>query len=1349
MDGNIGNILHSEEQLRNTLQCDDKEKLRRKLAHLQREYLKTAQRLKRAECVDALKRHVKNRISLQKDQDKNDPEITSTACVTPSSFTFNTNDATPGSLQCQGAVESSTIRSQQVIRFLLSGDLTSSKTPDLSSDIAGSHRPSTALRLRSRRSRLRWEKRSANAPEGSHNSQRQQALTGNTRPGDEEQTIRDEDVFIESQELFSDPESESPSLLLTHWSTQEHTKAGDKTGNGNQRSQEEIGKKIGPEVDGKCGRPALTTESKGQNAGENSLINNTMGEDGVSHSQARKPVVCEKGNPDGAQMTAIEKHEDSVEIKEKNNRITADENTVSLLDSCTLVEGLPFPVEYYIRTTRHMTLSQTQPDMQAVIMSQLRAGRQRRSRGRSRRSNQGLQRSDRHTQTDSASSTTPSTSVDSLKLSNVNASKDYSQSSSDFSTSAISEAPVSLRGPSVRPPKGTRTGRGRGRPPRQQLLKQGCSLTSGGLQPSLSFAPSTQLLHQAEETNTESMLFQQTPTHSCPAQPSSPVSETPSGFTAEHQEKISPIFLKSSTSRPQQMNTGSSDCQALLLPSSSSSSSSSSQTAQLSLPSLISRLKSLEIQQDFHLPDDQFASLKLHKLRQVAVESAPSHNTRRRSSCRHSAVDLLMPCSFPLSSTSTIRNSLRPNKSERTSPQQTQCTVTNNLTGTRLNEELCNSSIPETNAELSADALNTSTEAVSLVQEFTEGLEAGTENGAALSSTCTSINTDEPQALVDRTPRKENDVQLSDEPEVEQSENEKQPSLEELGLTDGRITQLLSFDFSESKAAEDAPTSCTNDAAANPPVNNPNPQYPAEDFAEPTKADSSDDGAIKSNASQFLFKSPLDAVGCPCTGLPSIYHPSPTPASSPVLPSLGITPNAARLPSDSSPSAPPLCLPPSPSPSTQDLSPLDLCAGASITSLPSNLPPPSLCSQLQDLSEPVGPRDQGDREEPDDCPTPSRIQLQGSAVEVGITTHGPAQKFLLRCTHTLEAPAGGSLVDVCCVSDPSAGVCVAAAGKWAVCLWSQTSECNWSLKHTWTFSEPVINVFPVPDSTGLMFVSLGQLEIRQLRLLSCCSLRQTLILEDIIQAVAGLFNSRVVTSSDSAAGSTLQVFTLSDSTSLLTPQPLVSPGVCVSALAPVEGLPDALIGTDEVGHLFIWNLKSGQLLSRVLLEDSLSNTACLKGYSYCGVLLVLLQHQFLSSLDQEEKKAREKCLLSEARSKPALFSLVGINPLSGRSVLSTWLYPPDGWTGRLCEVDVNRCSVVGLSQSGCVCVWELGEGGTSQMMEAQEDGYWQLARWGHEDTLVIGHQNGDVSLHPYDVRPTKKGAKADAETPPL
>lgn len=49
------------------------------------------------------------------------------------------------------------------------------------------------------------------------------------------------------------------------------------------------------------------------------------------------------------------------------------------------------------------------------------------------------------------------------------------------------------------------------------------------------------------------------------------------------------------------------------------------------------------------------------------------------------------------------------------------------------------------------------------------------------------------------------------------------------------------------------------------------------------------------------------------------------------------------------------------------------------------------------------------------------------------------------------------------------------------------------------------------------------------RALSCSSLLQVLLCEGLVQAVVGVSKSRVVTSSHSASGSTLQVFTLSDS----------------------------------------------------------------------------------------------------------------------------------------------------------------------------------------------------------------------------
>lgn len=68
---------------------------------------------------------------------------------------------------------------------------------------------------------------------------------------------------------------------------------------------------------------------------------------------------------------------------------------------------------------------------------------------------------------------------------------------------------------------------------------------------------------------------------------------------------------------------------------------------------------------------------------------------------------------------------------------------------------------------------------------------------------------------------------------------------------------------------------------------------------------------------------------------------------------------------------------------------------------------------------------------------------------------------------------------------------------------------------------------------------------------------------------------------------------------------------------------------------------------------------------------------------------------------------------------------------RLCEADVSGSGVVGLSQNGCACVWELGHPGASRMVWAPESEGWQLARWGGLNTLVTGHHNGDVTLYCY------------------
>uniref|UniRef100_A0A8C8RV14 Partner and localizer of BRCA2 n=1 Tax=Pelusios castaneus TaxID=367368 RepID=A0A8C8RV14_9SAUR len=60
--------------------------------------------------------------------------------------------------------------------------------------------------------------------------------------------------------------------------------------------------------------------------------------------------------------------------------------TESALSTCTMIEGLLFPVEYYVRTTRRMSNCQRKVDLEAVILSQL--GRSRKGlRSKSKRIN--------------------------------------------------------------------------------------------------------------------------------------------------------------------------------------------------------------------------------------------------------------------------------------------------------------------------------------------------------------------------------------------------------------------------------------------------------------------------------------------------------------------------------------------------------------------------------------------------------------------------------------------------------------------------------------------------------------------------------------------------------------------------------------------------------------------------------------------------------------------------------------------------------------------------------------------------------------------------------------------------
>nr|XP_033947706.1 partner and localizer of BRCA2 [Pseudochaenichthys georgianus] len=1366
-----GDNMPFDEQLRTTLHCDDKEKLRRKLALLQREYLKTTQRLQRAERVDAVRKHVRSRIS---QQNQGDPDVTSNARLSPSPLILNaTNGAATSEAQCEGhtggesvspcittqnnmlsmhldmstsvnsfyvlyilphrllpflpirhhsehqpcfvchnsstfsivfpgSVDSDNSRRSQVIRFRLPSEdpCTEALTP--SHDTPGGHRSSPALRLRSRRSRLRWERRSAeagrstddNSEEGQEQSERM--AVGSEGGG----KTRGTEVVNEGEELCSGTESESPSLLLTHWNTTQN-ETGDIEGNQIHGQPEQRGKET-----------ELRSEGKKEST---SLVPSPAGRE-VNGAEQRNTRLCENSSDkdnehNSAEKTETEKSlENTAEFKKEKSEMVVsghDVKAASFLDSCTLVEGLLFPAEYYVRTTRRMTQSQSQPNMQAIILSQLSAGRRCSSRGRGgrglNRDTPNPDRSDQHT-----ASVAPC--LDSQPA------EPNTQSSSEISPIVTS----------ARPARGRRKKRGRGRG-RPQTPRCSLSLDSNQLglaqktadDPPATSSPvdSSPSLHEADGSKPSISPVQDVPqpasTNSTDTPPSSGVIVDPSGSASGPLGKVFPIFRTSGerSNRSTQSSRDAASWQCLLLPSSPPA-----QPSLLPLPSLSpgSLFNYFDTIQDFHLPDGQFAFLKLHKLRQVSVASGVepftslSYNTRR-SSRRLVSGDSERRLPLPLSLTPTIRKSPH--------------------TAAASHSDVCIKYSQSFTEDPECQSCTTATVSEPGVQDGAgDCVDQYKKQASILLNTRHTVEPQPHISFADRPVEVNNDdIGCSDELQIKESslllyeEQTVSPGvihpLEEHVSThnqteDKDTIETLSFHCSlqetpkePSRSRADEQLWNVSEAPGESPVQNLHEKSPTQDSRESPRAGSmgNQHKCVQPHSSQLLLSPAL-------TSAPFVTLPPPSSAllPSPTLPSLGLTPRLTPRLLPSSPSAPPLTLPRPHSPSIQALS------------HPALSPCPSQIHQIPASSEPPCTDSRAQRVEAPPCRTVSGILPQGSGGRAET-----AEEHVTRCTHTLKAPAGGCLVDACLLRGSSGGLCVAAAGKWAVCLWSQTAASDWSLTHTWAFNEPVIDVFPVPDAAGLMCVTLGQLEIREVRMLSCCSLSQLLLCDGVVQAVVCVSRSRVVTSSHSASGSSLQVFPLSGSGSTSGPQPLVSPGVCVGALAAVAGLPDALIGSDESGRLFVWNLKTGQLLQRIILGEDLSHMACLRGYSYCGVLFVLLQHQLLSSLEEEVKEKDEES------KNMALFSLVAINPMNGKSTLATRLYPPNAWCGRLCEADISGSSVVGLSQSGCVCVWQLWPRGPSRMLPAPESEGWQLARWGGEGTLLTGHHNGDVTLHCY------------------
>ncbi|XP_054849547.1 partner and localizer of BRCA2 [Eublepharis macularius] len=330
----------------------------------------------------------------------------------------------------------------------------------------------------------------------------------------------------------------------------------------------------------------------------------------------------------------------------------------------------------------------------------------------------------------------------------------------------------------------------------------------------------------------------------------------------------------------------------------------------------------------------------------------------------------------------------------------------------------------------------------------------------------------------------------------------------------------------------------------------------------------------------------------------------------------------------------------------------------------------------------------------------------------------------LQMTSKLKNFSGSCSVDVSAVWWGAADfteLCIVTACETSVALWRHLDSGCWEKVHTWSFAEvPVFQIVPLPGAHNLVCVALGGLEIAAVRLLSPSledgGVKQLLVKAGKIKAALGLSSRRLVSSCDRA----VDIFSFPEAGGSYTRQALFPPEEATLAFAAVAGLAEALVGLTAANCLVVWNLRTGQLLSRMLLGYAYPAPVCHQAYSDSGLLFVVLSHPHMKN--------------TESGGSPA-FQVVAFNPKTARSCRVMTASVPPGHQGRYLEGDVRDASAAAVLTSGAIAVWDLLRGECTALLPPRAEGSWSLVRWSVTDQfLLAGQTGGNVCIYRYGVR---------------
>ncbi|XP_018416591.1 PREDICTED: partner and localizer of BRCA2 [Nanorana parkeri] len=982
-------------------------------------------------------------------------------------------------------------------------------------------------------------------------------------------------------------------------------------------------------------------------------------------SEPSPPLSSQNQTPPNLKMQA-----ESTVIEEGHNP----------LSSCTLVEGLLFPVEYYVRTTRRMASCQRKIDIDAVINSHLITGRKG-SRGRPRRN--------------STSSSTP-----------INTSDKLFNSLTPLSRPSVNSAGVV-----------SRSRRGRGRKSCPAVLSSGLKDISIQLKfgDESSLTPSGS---QSEKENCE----EASPSKSQSAAKcltnitdGSQIKEM-DGFRILLSDKKA-YNLRSQDSAVLNVRTSASDFGSSKEANEPTGSPFPRFSGKVSLDNLSHLLKIT----DFHLPDEDFGILKLDKLKSANhLEPFTPHTSRERGECsQHPKND---SSTLPPTGSSAVLQEVDLRSCSQKSEIALKLLETNEHC-TDVDHPPCNNgSILGNDIQQSADAV---VSPHSPIREPTNALLS------QMSPVITEVL--DSKEKTSHSPTK--DFLCSPSPNENHSrtisilgrllpDDEISPTilLNPTGsLNDGEVQACIPF-TEVSGAAECLGAnldSCKGLESNDVPTDSPTESEMPGKLSSPKELNST--ALFLPSVCSVPLESIIDTVASFCTpGLPFLGS-TPAVFSSPqgsktfVVCSPVDEGQEKALCSEACGGEGPTYMPLSyliATGDTEDTKPCHVVLGQD-----NNTVVEGHCENLEHQEKSLLSKTDKDR---------SVLVTSGRAAnedtEEGIVSGG---QLRLLSEVKESCGGGGCAVDLCSVwwefSDRPE-LCIVSASESSVCLWRPKSEVAWECAHMWSFTEmPVIEILPLSQEKNIVCVALGNLEIMEIWALFSSPERlgweKQLVKRGHMKTAQGLSRHRLVSSGIGEDGQVVEVQQLSETGSSVDSLSLVPPRDSVLAFCEVEGEKNALVGSTMDAYVVVWNTITGHLLSSVCMGDHCSDLTCLSVTSDSGLLFLVVGSLF-----------SKPCV--DAGS--CIFKLIAVNPLGGASTPIMSYVIPNKPGSRYLEADVKRQKAAAVLTCGSIALWDLPRSRCSVTLPPSLDAPWCLVRWSHSPScLLIGKIDGTICIYEY------------------